>query len=79
VQTISCRTLLVVKDSVAPDIVYGIVRALFAPANRSLLDAGARPGNAIRLENAATDLTAPLHQGAERFYREKGVLAAPKK
>ena len=79
VQTISCRTLWVVNDTVAPDIVHGIVRALFDPANRALLDEGPRPGNAIRLENAAKDLTAPLHQGAERYYLETGVLAAPKK
>ncbi len=77
VQTVSSRTLWVVKDSASPDIVYGIVRALFNPANRSLLAAGDRSARYISLDMAASGLTAPLHPGAERFYREMGKLAAP--
>ncbi|MDE2162672.1 MAG: TAXI family TRAP transporter solute-binding subunit [Alphaproteobacteria bacterium] len=75
--TVSSRTLWVVKDTASPDIVYGILRALFNPANRVLLDAGPPAGRYIRLDDAANGLTAPLHPGAERFYRETGKLPDP--
>ena len=55
------------------------LRALFHPANRALLDAGEPSARTIRLEEAAEGLTAPLHPGAERFYRDMGKLAAPAK
>jgi TRAP transporter TAXI family solute receptor len=77
IQTVSSRTLWVVKDSVSPDIVYGILRALFHPANRALLDASEPSARYIRLDAAAEGLTAPLHPGALRFYRDMGKLAAP--
>ena len=77
VQTVSSRTLWVVKDSASPDIVYGILRALFHPANRALLDAGEPSARYVRLDGAAEGLTAPLHPGAERFYREMGKLTDP--
>jgi TRAP transporter TAXI family solute receptor len=77
IQTVSSRTLWVVKDSASPDIVYGIVRALFNPVNRPLLDAGGPSARTVRLDQAAVGFTAPLHPGAERFYREMGKLADP--
>ena len=79
IQTVSSRTLWVVKDSAPPDLVYGILRALFHPANRALLDAGGPSARTIRLEEAAEGLTAPLHPGAERFYRDMGVRTGPSK
>jgi TRAP-type uncharacterized transport system substrate-binding protein len=78
-QTVSSRTLWVVKDSASPEIVYGILRALFHPANRALLDAGEPSARYIRLDAAAEGLTAPLHPGAARFYRDMGKLADPAK
>ena len=70
IQTVSSRTLWIVHDSEPSDIVYGILRALFHPANRTLLDAGDPAARHIRLDEATRGLTAPLHPGAERFYRE---------
>ena len=77
IDTVSSRTLWVVKDSASPDLIYGILRALFHPANRALLDAGDPSARYIRLDGAADGLTAPLHPGAARFYRDMGKLAAP--
>jgi TRAP transporter TAXI family solute receptor len=76
IQTVSSRTLWVVKDSVSPDLVYGILRALFHPANRALLDAGDPSARYVRLDQATAGITAPLHPGAEHFYRDMGKLAA---
>ncbi|MGC9953705.1 MAG: TAXI family TRAP transporter solute-binding subunit [Rhizomicrobium sp.] len=77
IQTVSSRTLWVVKDSASPDVVYGILRALFHPANRALLDAGERSARYIRLGEATSGLTAPLHPGAARFYRDMGKFTDP--
>ena len=77
--TVSSRTLWVVKDSASPDVVYGILRALFHPANRVLLDSSDPAARFIRLDQAASGLTAPLHPGAERFYRDMGKLSEPVK
>jgi uncharacterized protein len=74
IQTVSARTLWVVKDSASPDVVEGLLRALFNPANRDLLDAEGAAGRHIRLDDATLGLTAPLHPGAERFYRQMGKL-----
>jgi len=71
VETVSCRTLWIAHDSVPPQIVYGLVQALFHPANRALLDQD--PAQIIRLARPGL-LLVPLHQGAERFYREAGLL-----
>ena len=68
-----------VRDSASPDLVYGILRALFHPANRALLATGEPSARYIRLDEAAGGLTAPLHPGAERFYRDIGKLPAPAK
>lgn len=74
IQTVSSSTLWVVKDSASPDIVYGILRALFHPANRALLEAGEPSARYVRLDGATGGLTAPLHPGAARFYRDMGKL-----
>jgi hypothetical protein len=79
VQTVSSRTLWVVKDSASPSLVYGILRALFHPANRALLNRGEPSARYIRLDGATEGLTAPLHPGAARFYRDMGKLADPAK
>lgn len=74
VETVSSRTLWIVRDSVSPDVVYGLLRALFHPANRALLDADGPAARHINLDDATTGLTAPLHDGAVRFYRQMGKL-----
>ena len=74
IPTVGSRILWIVKDTASPATVYGLVRALFHPANRALF--AAAPMDRLSLEDAAKGLTAPLHPGAERFYREMGKLPA---
>ncbi|MBM3489242.1 MAG: TAXI family TRAP transporter solute-binding subunit [Alphaproteobacteria bacterium] len=56
------------------EFVYLLTRALWHPANRALLDRGHPNGRLIRLESALDGAVIPLHEGAERFYREVGRL-----
>jgi TRAP transporter TAXI family solute receptor len=75
VQTLAIQSLWIVNDAEPADIVYALTRALFNRANRSLLDQGPPSVHLISLKRATKDLPAPLHPGAERFYRESGEQA----
>jgi len=77
VATVSVQALWIVSDRASNDTVFGITRALFAPSNRALLVQGSPAARAISLGHAAQDLPAPLHPGAEKFYREVRRLSTP--
>jgi uncharacterized protein len=77
VQTVGVRAVWIVNDEVPADIVYGVAKALFNPANRDTLDGSHRSAEAIRLASATTGLPAPLHPGAVRFFREMGKTLSP--
>jgi TRAP transporter TAXI family solute receptor len=70
VPTVSVRALWIVNDRDTKAAVYAITRSLFNPSNRKLLIQGPPAGRAIALTKAFRDLPAPLHPGAEAFYRE---------
>ncbi len=72
-ETVHGRALFIVRDSVPDALVYGIARALFAPVNRDQLMEN-RSAALIRIDTATQNLPAPLHPGAARFFRERGVL-----
>ncbi len=86
--TLSMDTVWVCDASASPDLVYSLARALFYSGNRPLLPAAdelpplppraSRDSEEMRrrmlMEEAVKILPIPLHQGAERFYREEGVL-----
>lgn len=70
VPTVSTRALWIVRDSVPDNLVYGITRALFNPANRNALSASHPSAREIGLNTAALMPPAALHPGAARFYAE---------
>ena len=65
--------LWLVNAEVDPDLIYGITQALWNPSTAPLLAALDPIGKRIRLERALDGLSVPLHPGAGRFYREKGM------
>jgi uncharacterized protein len=71
-QTVATRALWIVRDSAPDDLVYGITRALFQPANRQALADSHPAGGQINLTDAAVNLPAALHPGAARFYKTAG-------
>ena len=73
-ETVSVQALWIVNQHVSEPLVYGIVKALFDPANRAALLSQGGPAALIRLDSATSDLPAPLHPGAERFFRQSGRL-----
>ncbi|MCY1208126.1 TRAP transporter solute receptor, TAXI family [compost metagenome] len=71
VPTASITNLLVTHDGVSDDLAYQMTKLLFDNLPR-LVTAHAAVKD-IKLENAASNLPIPLHPGAERFYKEKGL------
>ena len=70
--TATITNVLVSQTSVSDDMAYQMTRLLFENLDRL---ADAHPAaKAIRLERAINGLPIPLHPGAERYYREVGVL-----
>lgn len=77
VMTPAVSALLVVSSDLSDDLVYGITKALWNDNTRKLLDNGHAKGKQITLDTAldgVAELGVPLHPGAERFYREAGLL-----
>ncbi|NNU80133.1 TAXI family TRAP transporter solute-binding subunit [Halovulum dunhuangense] len=55
-------------------LVYDIVSALWNERSRTLLDVGHAKGVSVTLETALEGVAVPLHPGAERYYREAGLI-----
>jgi TRAP-type uncharacterized transport system substrate-binding protein len=67
--------VLVVRDSLSDELVYNVTRSLWSDVTRGLLDRGHAKGREIVKENALQGRgVVPFHPGAERFYREAGIL-----
>lgn len=77
VLTPAVSALLVVSSDLDEELVYGITKALWNDNTRRLLDTGHAKGKQITVETALDGVGAlgvPLHPGAERFYKEAGML-----
>lgn len=64
----------VVRADVPEVLVHAVTGALWNESTRKLLDDGHPRGKSIRRETALRALSVPLHAGAERWYREAGLL-----
>ena len=75
VKTVAVGAHWVTSAKVPDDVVYRVVKGLWSDKTRAVLDAGHAKGKAIRKETALLGLGGvPLHPGAERFYKEAGLL-----
>jgi len=64
----------IVNAGLDEELVYKITKALWNKAARQILDNGHPQGRAIVLEHALEGLGVPLHSGAERYYKEIGMV-----
>jgi TRAP transporter TAXI family solute receptor len=72
--TVSVGAQWAVGAGVDEDLVYGITKALWHENARKLLDDGHAKGHSITLDTALHGIAIPLHPGAERYYREVGLI-----
>lgn len=72
VPTVAVTNLLVSHEKVSDEVAYQMTKRMFAHLDQ--LANAHSAAKAITLEKAAKNLPIPLHPGAERFYKEVGVL-----
>ena len=75
--TPAVSAMLVVSSDLSEELVYGLTKALWNDNTRKLLDNGHAKGKQITPETALNGVAAlgvPLHAGAEKFYKEAGLL-----
>lgn len=72
VPTVAIRNLLVTHSGVPEEVVYLMTKSMFEHLDE--LAAAHSAARGIEREKATDGLPIPLHPGAERYYREVGVL-----
>lgn len=72
VATAAVPNFLVTRADLADDLVYAMTKAVYD--NLDALVAAHAAAKGISLDKAAADLPIPLHPGAERYFREKGLM-----
>jgi TRAP transporter TAXI family solute receptor len=79
VETVSVDALWITDASQPDALVYGMLKALYNPANRPAIQAEKLGSHFMDLASGAKDGNAPLHPGAVRFFMEAGVLKPAQK
>jgi TRAP transporter TAXI family solute receptor len=72
VPTVVIRNFLVTGESVPAETVYAMTKALFT--NLDQMSAAHSAAKSITAADAPKNVPVPLHPGAERYYREAGLL-----
>lgn len=73
--TVQVGALLLVRETVAKDLVYHLTKALWHPKNRRIMDRIGGVDMAALPRNASTGVSIPLHDGAIQYYQELGVTS----
>ena len=72
VATAAIPNFLVTHSGVSDDVAYQMAKAMYA--NLDTLYAAHNAAKAIKRENAIKGMPVPLHPGAERYYKEIGLI-----
>lgn len=72
VPTVAITNILVTHSKVSDEVAYQMTKLMFDNLER--LGTAHSAAKDIKLETATQNLPIPLHPGAERFYKEAGVL-----
>lgn len=72
VQTLAVMAIWATHDKVPDDIAYAVVKAAYE--NTETLAKVHVQGKNITPQSALQSVSIPLHPGAEKYYREKGIL-----
>ena len=74
VKTVSVNAIWTTSTKQADALIYAVTAALWDPSTRKLLDSGHAKGKSIKLDMALRGIGIPLHPGAEKYYKEKGLI-----
>jgi TRAP transporter TAXI family solute receptor len=84
VPTITTMAQWVVDANVSEEAVYQMTKALFEgeagkPSAAELMAKAHVQGKNVQLKTALSGMAIPLHPGAEKYYKEKGLIKEPAK
>ncbi len=74
VETVSVDALWIADQSQPDRLIYGMLKALYNPANRPSLQAGREGSHFLDASFGPKLAPAPLHPGALRYFREAGLI-----
>lgn len=74
VKTISVNAQWITSTKQSEAVVYEITKALYSEKTQAALAAGHAKGKFITRQNAVTGAGIPFHPGAEKYYKEVGLL-----
>ncbi len=77
VETLDVGSVLVARDTMNPELAYGIVRALWHERNAALFQAGHPRGRLMDKTLAARNFGVPMASGADRYYLQQGLMDPP--
>ncbi len=72
VHTLGVKAMLMTHDQMPADTIYRVTKGIFE--NLPAIAAGHNKGKEISLGKALESCTLPLHPGAEKYYKEKGII-----
>ncbi len=72
VSTVAVSNFLITHDGVSDEVAYQMTKQLFE--NLDTLVASHQAASQIDIANALEGMPIPLHPGAERYYREQGLI-----
>ena len=71
VKTPAVMAILITNDKTPEDVIYRFTKGMFE--NLGVIHAAHAKGKEINLETALDGLTVPLHPGAAKYFKEKGM------
>jgi TRAP transporter TAXI family solute receptor len=74
VETLDVGAVLVSRNTMNPELAYGVVRAIWHERNVPLFQAGHPRGKLMDKGLAARELGVPIQTGADRYYIENGLM-----
>lgn len=72
VPTLSVQAILVANEDMPEDVAYELTKTIYE--NTESIAKAHNKGSEISLNNARDGITIPLHPGAEKYFREKGLI-----
>lgn len=71
ITTLGVRALIVCREDLSEEDVYNFTKAMYE--NLASLSEAHAKAKEFKLEEAVSGVTVPLHPGAEKYYKEKGI------
>ena len=67
-------TLLVANPKAPEDLVYGMLKEIFTPEGLAWMVSQKKTFKAMSVEKGTKGIATPLHPGAEKFWKEMGII-----